>query len=82
MRASTSCQPFESVTTVSDMSGGLSSEFETVVTLSNGWQDVLARNQVAWVIMPTGSPLVRLLSADPQWEGVYSDGTAAILRKK
>jgi hypothetical protein len=67
---------------VADMSGGLTREYETAITVSDGWQDILAKYNVAWVLYPPGSPLVDRLAGDPAWETVYSDPTAVILHKK
>ena len=70
------------VDSVVDKSGTLTREFETAATASDGWQAILVRYNVAWVILPPGSPLVVRLAADPGWATVYSDATATILSRK
>jgi hypothetical protein len=59
----------------------LTRQYETVVTLGDGWEQVLARYDVDWVIMPADSRLVRELRQDPLWTETFSDGTAVILRR-
>lgn len=67
---------------VADLSGNLTREYETVITLSNGWQDTLTKYNVAWVIIPTESLLAHRLVSDPHWGTMYNDSIAVILRKK
>jgi len=67
---------------VADMSGGITHEYEAVITVADGWQDILAKYKVAWVLYPPDSPLVERLSGDPAWETLYSDPTAVILHRK
>jgi len=50
-----------------------------VITLDDGWQEVLNRYNVKWVIMPTNSKLVQYLLSDPNWEAIYRDDVAAVL---
>ena len=59
----------------------LTREYETVITLGEGWEQVLAHYDVDWVIMPSGSRLVRALRQDPGWTESYADSTAVILQR-
>jgi hypothetical protein len=59
----------------------LTRQYETVVTLGEGWEQVLARYDVDWVIMPADSRLVRELREDPVWTETFADGTAVILQR-
>jgi hypothetical protein len=59
----------------------LTREYETVITVAEGWEQVLERYGVDWVVMPTGSRLVGVLRRDAGWAEVYSDSTAAILQR-
>ncbi|MCB9663963.1 MAG: hypothetical protein H6732_07605 [Alphaproteobacteria bacterium] len=43
-----------------------------------GWEKVLRRHRIAWVIYPTGSHLAHALDDDDSWERVYQDATAGI----
>jgi hypothetical protein len=57
----------------------LTRQYEHVITLNGGWEEVLAQNQIKWVIMPQDSRLVKTLEQEPGWEMRYQDETAAIL---
>lgn len=59
----------------------LSREYEKVITLDEGWQEILTRYNVQWVLMPTESALVKELQMTPGWKAVYRDEVAAILRR-
>ncbi len=65
----------------SDMTGEATSIYGTVETLSDGWQDVLARYDVRWIIMPVDSALSHELLKDG-WKVLYQDSTAIILRQE
>ena len=67
---------------VADMSGDISHEYEAVIMLSNRWQDILRKYNVDWIIFQSDSLLARQLESDPNWETVYDDSMAVILRKK
>ena len=56
----------------------LTREYETVISLADGWQDVLDKYQVEWVILRTGSPLVGALE-NINWKIAYQDDTATVL---
>jgi hypothetical protein len=60
----------------------LTREYEKVLTLSPGWQGILVKYQVGWVIMPPDEPLARGLADDPGWQEVYQDETASILARR
>lgn len=48
-----------------------------------GWEKVLRRHDVGWVIYETASPLAAALDDDDSWERVYRDATASIwVRRK
>jgi len=67
---------------VADMSGDISREYEAVIMVSNHWQDILQKYHVDWVIFQSDSLLAKQLKSDPDWETVYDDSMAVILRKK
>ncbi len=60
----------------------LTREYEQVVTLSEGWENILAKYDVRWVIMRRNAPLVETLSTLEDWGTAYEDETTAILVKK
>ncbi len=68
------------VDSMADTSGELTRQFETVVTLSDGWQDLLAQYDVIWAIIPARAPLAKAFN-EAGWQLLYSDSTAVILRK-
>lgn len=57
-------------------------EYEQVITLGTGWEEILKKYAVKWIIMPRESSLVKALSAQDQWEIAYQDATAVILVHK
>lgn len=59
---------------------GLTREYEKVITASKGWQDVLEKYNIKWVIISSHSPLIDKLS-EAGWRKSYSDTTAIILEK-
>jgi len=58
----------------------LTREYATVIGLGEGWQGVLARYKVDWVLMPVNKGLGSALLADG-WNEVYRDTTSVILRR-
>ena len=56
----------------------LTREYEKVITLTDGWQEVLQDYQIKWVIMPAGSVLGSALTDNDVWEKGYSDTTTEI----
>ncbi|MEW6505686.1 MAG: hypothetical protein AB1457_17140 [Chloroflexota bacterium] len=58
----------------------LTREYETVITLAKGWEDVLGRHSVEWAIIPADEPL-RVALQTIGWQEVYADSTAVVLRR-
>jgi len=59
----------------------LSIEYVQVESLQPGWENVLAKYNVSWVITQSGQPLEGALLAN-DWVLIYQDKTAVILRNK
>ena len=57
----------------------LTRQYEKVITLADGWQQVVGRYQVGRVLMPPDSELVERLQLLDGWQVVYEDRTAAVL---
>ena len=57
----------------------LTREYERVITMDLGWEDILAKYNVTWVILRANTPLARTLSTSGDWKMVYSDPTSSIL---
>jgi hypothetical protein len=58
----------------------LTREYETVISLGAGWQEILDKYQVQWAILRTGSPVVQALETN-NWKIAYQDNTATVLRR-
>ncbi|HEX9838768.1 MAG TPA: hypothetical protein VGA72_05450 [Anaerolineales bacterium] len=60
----------------------LTREYERVITLDSGWEEILVKYDVAWVIVRADAALERALSASGNWEIAYRDQTAIILIRR
>jgi hypothetical protein len=47
-----------------------------------GWEEVLERHQVDWVMVFPDRPLVRWLEQDPAWQRIYGDTTAVVFVRR
>jgi hypothetical protein len=56
----------------------LTRQYEQVLTLQSGWQEVFNTYEIQWVIMPTESALSAYLADSANWETVYQDQTARV----
>lgn len=56
----------------------LTREYEQVITLQPGWQEIINKFNIRWVIMPVNSPLAGYLSESGDWTTIYQDRTAKI----
>lgn len=57
-------------------------EYETVLTVSNGWENILEKYNVEWVIVRANTPLINALLSTGKWEIAYQDQTTFILTRK
>lgn len=57
----------------------LTREYERVITLGEGWLNILDTYNINWILMPEDSLLINTLKIDSNWEIVYFDQTAAIM---
>ncbi len=57
----------------------LTRQYEQVITLSPGWEDVLQQYNVGWVIIPTDGALAKTMRGSLGWQVLYEDATAVIL---
>jgi hypothetical protein len=58
----------------------LTREYETVISMSEGWEDVIENYNIEWSIVRTNSPIAQALLHE-NWRTLYQDDTAIILRK-
>ena len=57
-------------------------EYHRVIKFENGWEDVLEKYNITWIIYDTRSPLARYLMKIKNWHLIYSDKVASIFLKK
>ncbi len=69
------------VDSVADVTGEVTMEYETVIRLLPGWQDIFQYYDIQWVIIPSDAELANTLINEYQWKVLYEDETAVILRK-
>jgi hypothetical protein len=69
------------VDSMADVTGEVTMQYETVLTLANGWQDILNKYNIEWAIIEPNSPLANELELKQNWHVLYQDGNAVILRK-
>jgi hypothetical protein len=58
----------------------LSREYVQVESLQPGWENVLSKYNVSWVVTQNDQPFENALLEDG-WDVLYEDNTAVILRK-
>jgi hypothetical protein len=58
----------------------LTREYETVISLGDGWQEILNKYKIEWAIVRSASPVAQALGKEG-WKIVYSDGTSTVIRK-
>lgn len=59
----------------------LTRQYEQVLTLAPGWQAVLDRYSVDWIIVPSSETMAGGLREDALWHAVYQDETAVIFER-
>jgi hypothetical protein len=58
----------------------LTREYEQVITLSKGWEDIFEKYQIEWAIVRAQSSLIEKLQ-EQGWQILYQDATSSVLRK-
>lgn len=56
----------------------LTRQYEQVITMQPGWQQIFINYEIEWVIMPADSPLATYMAENKDWETVYLDQTTKI----
>jgi hypothetical protein len=69
------------IDSMADVTGEVTMQYETVITLAEGWQDIFEQSNIEWVIIERDSILARELVSKYQWNVVYEDGNSVVLRK-
>ena len=57
-------------------------QYQQIMTAGAGWQQLLDRYNVRWLLVPPNEPVALLLENDPAWSVIYQDKTAVIIRRR
>jgi hypothetical protein len=68
------------VDSMADTTGKVTREYETILTLQAGWQELVDNYQIQWAIVQPQSPIALALE-EAGWTVIYVDNTSVILRK-
>ena len=60
----------------------LTREYEQVITQGKGWEEILNKYDVKWIIIRVNTLLANELSASADWKTAYEDQTAIIFVHK
>jgi len=69
------------IDSMADTKGDVTMQYENAITLQDGWQNIFKMHDIEWAILPVDSPLAKSLTSDLQWQVLYQDDTAIIIRK-
>lgn len=69
------------VDSMADVTGEVTIQYETVITLADGWENILEKHNIEWAIIESGSPLAQTLENNQHWHNIYEDNITVILRK-
>ena len=69
------------IDSMADVTGEVTMQYEAVITLSDGWQDVLRQHNIEWVVVERDSVLARELESKYQWYVLYEDDNSVVLRR-
>jgi hypothetical protein len=59
----------------------LTREYETVIDGATGWESILDRYEVSWMLIPVDAPLMQKLTDHPEWNAIYRDSISVIFSK-
>jgi hypothetical protein len=68
------------VDSVADVTGEVTMDYETILTTSTGWEDLMQTYNIEWTIVEPDSEIATALQ-NQGWNILYEDETAVILRK-
>jgi hypothetical protein len=68
------------VDSMADTTGNVTREYETILTLQDGWQNLIDKYQIQWAIVHSQSPIALALEEEG-WTAIYADDMSVILRK-
>ena len=56
-------------------------EYIEVITLADGWEEILTRHAVSWMLIPRNEMLAQRIYTDENWIAIYEDKTSVIFRR-
>ena len=56
-------------------------DYLKVVNLQSGWENVLNREKVSWILLPKGWALANMLDGMPQWREIYRDSLSVLYQR-
>ncbi|MGE5377666.1 MAG: hypothetical protein ACM3XO_21605 [Bacteroidota bacterium] len=68
------------VDSMSDSTGQVTRDYETILTLQDGWQELINKYQITWAIVRPQTPIAQALQ-EKGWRTIYADETSVILKK-
>ena len=69
------------VDSMADTSGEVTMQYETVISLADGWQDIFEQYDIEWAVIESKSPLAQALENEYHWHILYEDDMSIILHK-
>lgn len=66
----------------SDGTGEITGDYEKVLTASNGWETIMEKYNITWVIIGIDSPLADTLVNEKNWKPLYQDDTTSVLTEQ
>lgn len=56
-------------------------DYLTVMFVAPGWENILEKDHVQWILMPPNSTLANMLRLKSEWKIVHEDGTAVLFHR-
>jgi hypothetical protein len=69
------------IDSMADVTGEVTMQYETIITLTDGWQDIFKKYHIEWAIIKRDSVLARELESKYRWNVLYEDDNSVVLRK-
>ena len=60
----------------------LTRDYAQVISADSGWEKIIEKYKVKWIILPPNNALAKELRNDPTWDNLYNDSMAIIYQKK
>jgi len=69
------------IDSMADVNGEVTMQYETAITLANGWQEIFEQHNIEWAIIESKSPLAQALENEYHWRVLYEDDMSIVLHK-